>query len=152
MSEISIRPGTLEDVETVVRHRIEMFRAMGINEEHLAAMEQPARAYFSEAMAKGRYLAFLADDNGKVVAGGGIVLLHWPATASEARDSRPMILNMFTESEYRRRGLARRIMQAMLDWCRQEGYKSVSLHASEYGRPLYESMGFQPTNEMRLNF
>ena len=152
MSEIPIRLGTINDVETVVRHRIEMFRAMGINPDHLIAMEEPARAYFSEAMANGRYLAFLADDDGKIVAGGGIVLLHWPATAIEARDSRPMILNMFTESEYRRRGLARRIMQAMLDWCKKEGYKSVSLHASQYGRPLYESMGFQPTNEMRLNF
>lgn len=152
MGEIRIRQGTMDDVEVVVRHRIEMFRAMGITEAHLAAMEQPARAYFSEAMANGRYLAFLADDNGRVVAGGGIVLLHWPATATEARDSRPMILNMFTDDAYRRRGLARRIMQAMIDWCRDAGYKSVSLHASEYGRPLYESMGFQPTNEMRLNF
>lgn len=152
MSEISIRLGTVDDVDVVVRHRIEMFRAMGIAAEHLAAMDHPARAYFCDAIAKGRYIPFLADDAGKVVAGGGIILLHWPASATEARDSRPMILNMFTESEYRRRGLARRIMQAMLDWCRAEGYKSVSLHASEYGRPLYQSMGFKPTNEMRLNF
>jgi hypothetical protein len=26
----------------------------------------------------------------------------------------------------------------------------VSLHASDFGRPLYESLGFRPTNEMRL--
>jgi hypothetical protein len=41
-------------------------------------------------------------------------------------------------------------MQAMVDWCRCEGYGTVSLHASAAGRPLYESMGFQPTNEMSL--
>ena len=41
-------------------------------------------------------------------------------------------------------------MQEMIEWCRCEGYGSVSLHASEWGRPLYESIGFKPTNEMSL--
>jgi len=27
----------------------------------------------------------------------------------------------------------------------------ISLHASPFGRPLYESLGFEPTNEMRLH-
>jgi len=40
----------------------------------------------------------------------------------------------------------------MLEWCREAGYKNVSLHASDEGRPLYESMGFVPTNEMRLDW
>ena len=35
-------------------------------------------------------------------------------------------------------------------WCREQGYKTVSLHASEDGRHLYEALGFKPTNEMRL--
>jgi hypothetical protein len=39
----------------------------------------------------------------------------------------------------------------MIAWCREQGYKTVALHASDEGRPLYESLGFQPTNEMRLH-
>jgi GNAT superfamily N-acetyltransferase len=62
-----------------------------------------------------------------------------------------MILNMFTEPTFRRRGLARMLMQTMIAWCREQGYKTVALHASDEGRPLYESLGFQPTNEMRLH-
>jgi hypothetical protein len=38
----------------------------------------------------------------------------------------------------------------MVAWCRAQGYAGVSLHATDEGRPLYESMGFAPTNEMRL--
>jgi hypothetical protein len=41
-------------------------------------------------------------------------------------------------------------MDALIKWCRAEGFGSVSLHASPFGRPLYEQMGFLPTNEMRL--
>lgn len=63
---------------------------------------------------------------------------------------RAWILNIFVEPPQRRRRLAKAITQALIDWCRQNGFASVALHSSEYGRGLYESLGFRPTNEMRL--
>jgi hypothetical protein len=39
----------------------------------------------------------------------------------------------------------------MTQWLKEQGFGSVVLHASDEGRPLYESLGFQPTNEMRLS-
>jgi GNAT superfamily N-acetyltransferase len=54
------------------------------------------------------------------------------------------------EPEHRRQGLARSIMQHLIDWCRTQGFQSVALHSSEYGRALYEKLGFKSTNEMRL--
>jgi len=43
------------------------------------------------------------------------------------------------------------LMQTALNWCREHEIDTVILHASSAGRPIYESMGFQPTNEMRLH-
>ena len=57
---------------------------------------------------------------------------------------------MYTEPEHRRRGLARMIMMALLELCRESGWAVVHLHASSDGRPLYESLGFQAANEMIL--
>jgi len=54
------------------------------------------------------------------------------------------------EREYRRQGIARKLMQSMIDWCRQQDFISVGLHASDEGRALYEQLGFEPTNEMQL--
>ena len=59
-----------------------------------------------------------------------------------------LILNVYCEPEHRRRGLARELMAAMLEWCKRERIAKVVLHASQDGRPLYESLGFVPTNEM----
>jgi hypothetical protein len=42
------------------------------------------------------------------------------------------------------------LTKTILDWCRDQGLAAVYLHASKSGRPLYESLGFEPTNEMRL--
>ena len=57
---------------------------------------------------------------------------------------------MFTEPEHRRRGLARRLVDTMVEYGRGAGLGSLYLHASLEGRALYESVGFEPTNEMRL--
>jgi GNAT superfamily N-acetyltransferase len=50
----------------------------------------------------------------------------------------------------RRLGLARLLMETALEWCRNNGIRAVILHSSDDGRPLYQSLGFRPTNEMRL--
>jgi GNAT superfamily N-acetyltransferase len=68
------------------------------------------------------------------------------------RGRRAMILNVYTEPEFRRLGVARRIMQTILDWIRARGLRSANLHASHEGRVLYEKLGFVATNEMRLRF
>jgi GNAT superfamily N-acetyltransferase len=60
------------------------------------------------------------------------------------------ILNVYTAKTFRRRGLARWLMEAVLLWCRQNGIDTVILHASPAGKSLYESLGFEATNEMRL--
>jgi hypothetical protein len=41
-------------------------------------------------------------------------------------------------------------MLTMIDWCKREGIARVTLHASEDGRHLYESLGFESSNEIRL--
>ena len=76
--------------------------------------------------------------------------MPWPGSPDFPAAHRGWILNVYTEPGFRHRGIARRIMDTIVAWCRSEGFAHVSLHASQYGRRLYENMGFQPTNEMRL--
>jgi len=85
-----------------------------------------------------------------VVAGGGIIVLTYHSSPRDPKPQRAWIVNMYTEREYRRQGLARRLMEEMIRWCRAQRMTTVYLHASDEGRALYESLGFTPTNEMRL--
>ena len=151
MSEFSIREATPTDTDTLIHHRLGMYLAMGIDPAVVASLEQPSREYFSRALREGDYRGWLVETpDGRVVSGGGIVISPWPSNPRDPYPRRVMILNMFTEPQFRRRGLARKLMETMIAWCRQQGYKTVALHASDEGRPLYESLGFGPTNEMRL--
>ena len=150
--DITLRMAIVDDAPIIVHHRRAMFTDMGYADiAGLDAMDVAFAPYVRRAIADGSYHGWLAVTSERhVVAGGGLILREWPATPRSADTQSAYILNMYTEPEYRKRGIARRIMNAILDHCRSEGLHSVSLHASEFGRPLYISLGFEPTNEMRL--
>ena len=152
MNEIKIREAGQEDLETILHHRRSMFRDMGEGTvEELDRMVEVARPGLKKALADGSYRHWLAmDGSGRVAGGGGVLLSPWPANPHDPCIERAVILNVYTEPEFRRRGVARQVMQAILDWIKARGLRSVNLHASKDGRALYESMGFEPTNEMRL--
>lgn len=153
MMDISIRTATVDDLHHLLHHRRAMFEEIGFTDPTvLAQVDTLSREYLCEAHRVGNYKAWLAERDGEVVAGGGIVLASWPGYPGESLARRAWILNMYTEPSARRLGLARKLMQVMLDWCRINGFRSVHLHASPFGRPLYESLGFEPTNEMSLHF
>jgi GNAT superfamily N-acetyltransferase len=149
---ITIRKGTVADIHEIARQRRRMCEDMNYSDaDALANMVTVTADYLKKAIPEGSFRSWLACDNDRVVAGGAVVIVPWPAHAYDLECRRATILNVYTEPEYRRRGIARQIMETMITWCRQVGFARVSLHASEYGRPLYESLGFVDSNEMRLN-
>lgn len=153
MTEVAIRPATAANISTLIRHRRMMWWDMGRrDQEALELMEQAAMEYFSSAVPDGSYRGFLAlDPAGQIIGGAGVVISPWPGNLGQRQPRRAMILNMYVEREHRRKGVARELMKVMIKWCRENEFASVGLHASEEGRPLYEQLGFLPTNEMRLN-
>ena len=92
-------------------------------------------------MPAGTYRAWLAETpDGEVAGGGGITILPWPPGPRYMGNRLAFVYNVYTEPAHRRRGLARLMMDAIHDWCRDEGISSMALNASHDGKPLYESM------------
>ena len=152
MHEIRIRAATLPDIPHVLHHRRSMFAEMGRGNaaEHTRMLET-TQTYLQRAMPAGRYVGWLAETaEGRVVAGAGVAISDWPGSPDDPTGKRALVLNVYTEPEFRRQGIARRLMVAVIAWCRDEGLRSLSLHASDFGRALYEELGFRQTNEMRL--
>ena len=52
-------------------------------------------------------------------------------------------MNIYTAPAYRRRGVARRIVEKLIEDAKARGIRSVLLEATEMGRSLYESLGFE---------
>jgi GNAT superfamily N-acetyltransferase len=150
--EISIRAATPDDLETILYQRMAMFRAMGFREPAvLDSIRRDSIEYLRDALKQGSYRGWFAvTASGAVAAGCGVLIAAWPGGPWDGQARRAWVLNVYSEPAYRRRGLARQLMQVAIDWARSEGFRILSLHASREGRPLYQSLGFEPTNEMRL--
>jgi GNAT superfamily N-acetyltransferase len=148
---MQILPATLADLDTIVHHRRSMFQDMGHNDESaLDAMTEAFRPWLEKKMEANEYLAWFVEADRSIAAGLGLWLMDWPPHMVAGGRWRGNIINVYTEPAYRRRGMARELMQVALDWCAAHEVGAVILHSSEEGRALYESLGFTQTNEMRL--
>ncbi len=151
MDEIRIREAATDDIPHIMQHRRDMFWEMGNHDEEAhREMLVHTEAFLRSSIPLGTYRGWLAEARERVIAGVGIAILPWPGSPDDPAPRRGWIINVYTDPEFRRQGLARRLMNALVDWCRESGFANVSLHASVFGRPLYEDMGFRQTNEMRL--
>jgi GNAT superfamily N-acetyltransferase len=150
--EYLIRPGTIADIPHIVSHRERMFRDMNIS----AAFDDMAVAFelwLRHAIPSKTYLGWLAvAANGDVAGGAGLIVIPWPPGPLSLDPRCGFVFNVYTDPTHRKRGLARRLMEATHEWCRAEGIERMVLNASTFGESLYRSMGYVPTLEpmMRL--
>ena len=133
-----------------------MFQDMGQVPPHLAApLREASERALAPLLASGEYVGWFATDAaGDVIAGAGVhIKPQLPRIAlsgdSVAESPAPLVVNVYTEPAWRGRGVARALMQCLMQWAVEQDYERVVLHASDDGRPLYVSLGFTPTNEMR---
>jgi GNAT superfamily N-acetyltransferase len=154
----TIRRATAGDADVLAHHRAAMFRDMGsLRAEDYDALHEASRPWFADAIPAGEYVAFVASPAGRpgeVVGGAGMQLrrlLPRPRADGAGIELRPqaLVMNVYTEPAWRRRGLAALLMEQVLAWAREHDVGAIVLHASDEGRPLYERMGFVATNEMR---
>lgn len=155
--DVRIRRATLADVPALARHRVGMYHDMGhIAESEEARLLVASSAYFRSALESGEYLAWLAVTSTpaeEVVAGAGLIvrkMIPRPGPTGIIEEREAQVVNVYTEHAWRRRGIAALVMRQLIDYTRANHLNRVSLHSSDDGRRLYESLGFAPTNEMRL--
>jgi GNAT superfamily N-acetyltransferase len=149
---ITIRLGTIDDAEAITSHRRAMFYEMGHRDDAaLDAMTAAFLPWLLPRLANKEYLAWVAvGPDGSIVAGLGLWLMDWPPHMIGPGARRGNVLNVYTEHQFRRQGIGRRLMATALDWCRANSIRAVILHASDDGLKLYQQLGFRSTNEMRL--
>lgn len=146
----TIRRATLADTAVIARHRRSMFEEIG-SARNLDLVEH-AFAEWLPARIDQTYFHWLAVHDDAPVGGAGVLLLDWPPSPRDPRGGLGFIYNVYVDPAHRRRGIARATLETMHQWAHDRGLGALALHASEDGRPLYEALGYLPTNEMRIDF
>jgi GNAT superfamily N-acetyltransferase len=144
-----IRKAELRDVEALVRMRFELLHvapALGVptdlSEEEWEAVREATREYFARALPTGEHCGVVAEAEGIVVGCGGIVFMERPPYQGNLKGREAYLMNMYTETEWRGKGIGAAIVGELLRCAREAGAKRVSLDAEQKARRLYGKAGF----------
>jgi GNAT superfamily N-acetyltransferase len=113
-------------------------------------MDANFEPWVQERLADGRYVGMVIEEDGVALASAGIFFADFPPHFLDVKAGRPYLTNFYSAPEARGRGFAKQLLAACVDVCRERGHDLVVLHASPFGKPIYEKFGFEPSNEMML--
>ena len=146
-----MRLATVADAELIAAQRRAMFADNDLaTAERLDTLEAANVPWLRERLGDGRYVGLLLEEDGVCVAGAGIFYADFPPHWLDTEAVRPYLLNFYTAGAARGKGYAKQLLGAAVEHCRARGCRVVVLHASKFGRPIYEKFGFAGTNEMML--
>lgn len=149
----AIRRAESEDIPIIVAFRERMFRSFVDDFSEYDEMNAVALKYFAEKLEKNEVVAWVAENGERrVIACTAMSFYELPPKPWNLDGKYGYVSNMFTEPRHRKKGLGGKLLQAALDYAKEIGIKSVTLHATEIGAQLYHSFGFRETEEMGIRF
>ena len=143
----------LEDIDILTKTRIEVLRAANqlSDDTDMSEEERESYNYYQKALCDGSHIAYLVFDEERFVGAGGVSFFQVMPTYHNPSGNKAYIMNMYTNPEYRRKGIAIKTLDMLIKDAKNKGVTSISLEATDMGRPLYEKYGFIKMNdEMEL--
>ena len=148
---ITLRNARVEELATAAEFWIEMYEEAGLwkRADFAAGWERRFVEYFAERMEHGEAQFTVALHDDRIVGtAGALVADGYPAVLHRIRFG--YIFGVRVEPEFRGRGLATSLTRDAITFLKSLKCRRIRLHASKMGRPVYERLGFIPTNEMQL--
>jgi len=140
----SLRRATVADVEALVELRLELQRETVGDESQMdcATLGEACHKYLAETLPAGRFVVFVAEAEGRIIATSGLSFVSRPPSARSYSQSEGYITNMYTVPAWRAHGIATALLNATMEYAKDQGARLVYLHTSDAGRPVYEKVGF----------
>lgn len=145
-----------DDIEELIRLRIAyMIDDFGsISEEEKNSLEKQLPDYFARKLGT-ELIAFVARDNGRIVSAAYLHIIEMPANSVLLNGLYGDVLSVYTEPEYRGRGLCTTLMKNLVEYAKKRGLGRIDLKATDDGYPIYEKVGFKEVEhryrDMRYN-
>lgn len=137
---ITYRKLTVADLDTYIQMRINQLREEGANEDFDLA---PAlKDYYMRHMADGTFVSWLALDGEKIIGTSGMSFVEKPPYFGCPSGRIGLLSSMFTNPDYRRKGIARKLLHHVIEEARAYGCGTVQITASDLGVKLYTDYGF----------
>jgi len=146
---LNYRKATLKDIDLLTKSRIEVLRAAnGLSDDaDMTEVKHQSYEYYRKALHDSTHTAYLVFNSDRFAGAGGISYYQVMPTFRNPSGNKAYIMNIYTRPEYRRQGIARRMLDILIKDAKARGISFITLEATPMGRPLYEKAGFVPLND-----
>lgn len=137
---IEYRRLTEKELEEFIEMRINQLREEGAMDN--IDLHPALRDYYVRHMADGTFVAWIAVDGEKIVGTSGMSFVEKPPYFGCPSGKIGLLSSMFTNQQYRRKGIAKELLTRVCEEARNYGCGVIQITASDMGVMLYTDFGF----------
>lgn len=131
---------TEKELNTIIEMRIDQLREEGAKEE--IDLVPALKQYYMRHMADGTFVSWLAFDGNKIIGTSGMSFVEKPPYFGCPSGKIGLLSSMFTNPDYRRKGIAKELLSRVVNEAREYGCGTIQITASDMGVKLYTDFGF----------
>ncbi|MBP3897429.1 MAG: GNAT family N-acetyltransferase [Mogibacterium sp.] len=133
------RRATMDEIPELVDFRVRQLIDEG--QTPWKDIKETNIAYFREHFASGQMEEWVCDLDGRIIATGAIIWYVFPPSFDNGAGLKAYITNIYTEPEFRGRGIAPKMIELLDGFAKERGACRVWLEASKWGKPVYAKYG-----------
>ena len=138
--DIKYKRLTEKELNTFIEMRIDQLREEGAKEE--IDLAPALKQYYMRHMADGTFVSWLAFDGNKIIGTSGMSFVEKPPYFGCPSGKIGLLSSMFTNPDYRRKGIAKELLSHVVNEAREYGCGTIQITASDMGVKLYTDFGF----------
>ena len=152
MDNITYYKATADDIPVLVEYRIRFAIELKGEQspEVIDNLRRQLTNYFSEATANDSCISFIAKNRNDIAGIGSIHIRQMPGNFKNPSGRWGYIMNMYTASPFRKRGISTCILEKLIDAGKKAGVTAFELHSTKSGEPVYLKNGFELHSEPTL--
>ena len=131
---------TENELSKFICMRINQLREEGAKED--IDLEPALRDYYHRHMEDGTFVSWLALDGDIIIGTSGMSFVEKPPYFGCPSGRIGLLSSMYTNPDYRRRGIARELLTRVVNDAKEYGCGTIQITASDMGVKLYTDFGF----------
>lgn len=147
---ITIKKSEIEDIELLVKWRIEVLREVFEipTERSLDELRDENEKYYLSELASGGHIACFAYLEGEIIGCGGVCIYREMPSPDNLTGMCAYLMNIYTRPDYRKMGVGNKIVNWLIKRAEEKGITKIYLETSEAGEKLYKKIGFSDMENM----
>lgn len=138
---IEYRKLSMKELDVFIDMRINQLREEGADED--IDLKPALKNYYERHMADGTFVSWIALDGDRIIGTSGMSFVEKPPYFGCPNGKIGLLSSMFTANSYRRRGIAKTLLEKVINEAKEYGCGTVQITASDMGVLLYTDFGFR---------